>query len=313
MTTYRAYGLRIDSDMPLPELASSTHTIPDVRIRRRPLPAATVLRERYECTSDAATFVWPEVGRFRVREGREVEVEVLPGVEERLVRLPLLGAVMAAVLHQRGYLVLHASAVLVDGQVAALVGHKGWGKSTTAAALHARGHALVTDDILAVAPGDGPPRVVSGAPQLKLFPDAAAAALGDDPATLPALSHQTTKRARTATKRFEATGSWPLAGIYVLDRGPALSIEAAPTRQAFVELIRYSYNVLPLRETQDPSLPALFRRYAQLAERVPVKYLRRADDLGTLPAIAQLVEADLASTPQPERPRGAERLSLMPV
>jgi hypothetical protein len=307
MTTYRAYGLRIHSDLSLPELVPSSHTIPDLRIHRRTLPATTVLREHYECTSDAATFVWPAVGRFCVWNGREVEVEVLPDVEDRLVRLPLLGAVMAAVLHQRGYLVLHASAVLVDGQVAALVGHKGWGKSTTAAALHARGHALFTDDILAVAPGDGPPRVVPGVPQFKLFPDAAAAALGDDPATLPALSHQTTKRARTATERFEATGSWPLAGIYVLDRGPTLSVEAAPTRQAFVELIRYSYNVLPLRETQDPSLPVLFRRYAQLADRVPVKYLRREDDLQALPAIAQLLEADLASAPQAERLPAADR------
>jgi hypothetical protein len=294
MKTYRAYGLRIHSDMPLPELAPSVHADPDVRIRRRTLPSTTVLREHHECTADTATFVWPEVGRFRVRDGRDVDVEVLPGREERLVRLPLLGTVMAAVLHQRGFLVLHASAVLVDEQVAVLVGHKGWGKSTTAAALHARGHALVTDDILAVAPGDGSPRVVSGVPQFKLLPEAAEAALGDDPAGLPTLSRHSPKRARAAHDGFQSAGSWSIAAVYVLARGPELAIEAVPPRQAFVELIRYSYNLLPLKTPQEGLRPALFRRYAQLAERAPLKILRRRDDLEALPAIARLVEADLA-------------------
>ena len=311
MKTYRAYGLRIHSDISLPELASSTHSRSDVWVHRKTLPASTELTERYECTFNTATFAWPEVGRFHVRNGRTVDVEVLAGTEERLLRLPLLGTVMAAVLHQRGFLVLHASAVSVDGQVAALVGHKGWGKSTTAASLYARGHALVTDDILAVAPGDGPPRVVSGVPQFKLLPEAAEAALGEDPATLPALARRLTKRARTADEGFRATGSWPLAGIYVLGRGSKLSIEVAPTRQAFVELIRYSYNVQQLRKTQDPALPALFRRYAQLAERVPVKYLRRENNLQALPTIAQRLEADLASPPQNERSPANERSSTI--
>ena len=42
-------------------------------------------------------------------------VDPLPGVEDSLLRLPLLGAVFSAVIHQRGFLGLHASAVAIDG------------------------------------------------------------------------------------------------------------------------------------------------------------------------------------------------------
>jgi serine kinase of HPr protein (carbohydrate metabolism regulator) len=53
-------------------------------------------------------------------------------------------------LQQRGRLVLHASAVTVDLGVVAFMGGPGWGKSTMAAAMYARGHSIVADDVTAV-------------------------------------------------------------------------------------------------------------------------------------------------------------------
>ena len=67
-------------------------------------------------------------------------------------------------LQQRGYLVLHASAVAAGGTAVAFLGHAGWGKSTTAAALYAQGYGLVTDDVLAVEMSSGRLMVPPGEP-----------------------------------------------------------------------------------------------------------------------------------------------------
>src|SRR3989454_2089338 len=59
--------------------------------------------------------LFPYTTLFRSREGREIVVEPAPGVDAGTLRLFLLGPVRAVLLHQRGFLVLHASAVVLDG------------------------------------------------------------------------------------------------------------------------------------------------------------------------------------------------------
>jgi len=63
------------------------------------------------------------------------------------VRLYLLGSAWGALCYQRDLLVLHASAVRVDGRAVAFCGRPGMGKSTLAAWLAESGHALVSDDL----------------------------------------------------------------------------------------------------------------------------------------------------------------------
>ena len=147
-----------------------------------------------------------QVGAFLVRGGKEIIVDAISGVEESLIRLPLLGMVLAAVLQQRGLLVLHASAVAFNGDAVAFLGGSGWGKSTLAATLYARGHPLVADDLVAVDVGGREnPIVLPGFPQLKLLPEAAAASLGDDAELLPRLASGFDKRSHRAANEFSIT------------------------------------------------------------------------------------------------------------
>ncbi len=60
----------------------------------------------------------------------------------------LTGPVLGFVLRLKGALALHASAVQIDDSALLIVGPHGAGKSTTAAALGARGFAVITDDVL---------------------------------------------------------------------------------------------------------------------------------------------------------------------
>ena len=62
----------------------------------------------------------------------------------------LIGTVFGILLHQRGEIVLHASAVRVNDKAVLFCGPSGAGKSTLAAALAQRGFPLVTDDLCAI-------------------------------------------------------------------------------------------------------------------------------------------------------------------
>src|SRR5436853_7875447 len=93
---------------------------------------------------------WAAVGRFTIRPHRSVKVEPARGVPPAVVREFVRGPVAAARLRQQGLLVLHASAVTINDRAVVICGGSGWGKSTLAAALHRRGHRLLTDDFAAI-------------------------------------------------------------------------------------------------------------------------------------------------------------------
>ncbi|NIM27202.1 MAG: hypothetical protein GTO67_14755 [Gammaproteobacteria bacterium] len=84
----------------------------------------------------------------------------------------LLGPVLAFALRLRGVTCLHASAVVVDAGVVALVGPSGVGKSTTVAAFAERGFAVLCDDTLALEERESDVIAHPGYPRLRLWPEA---------------------------------------------------------------------------------------------------------------------------------------------
>lgn len=295
---YAGYGLCIHSTLPLPELTPAASGIPDVMVRvgatGRARPKTNRMGEYFELTTEQAFLFWDRVGGFQVREGREVIVETLPGVEPCLARLPLLGMVMGAVLYQRGILVLHGSAVAIDGRIAAIVGYSGRGKSTLAAALHARGHPLVADDLLAVeCRGDAGPRVFPSFPQLMLHPQSATASLGDDPDRLPLLAEGIAKRRRRAANGFSLQ-ALPLRGIYVLETDESPSLVQLPRQVGLLELIRHSYAIRLFRRAMPgPRAAEHLRQCAAVANHVLIRRLTRDRCLEGVAELARRVEADL--------------------
>ncbi|NLU78515.1 hypothetical protein HCA58_09005 [Micromonospora sp. HNM0581] len=103
-------------------------------------------------TADASEAVLevPGAARFHVWQGRRVRVEAMSGVPASVIRMWLEGMVASLVLIQQCRFALHASTVRVDGRLVAVAGSSGAGKSTTAALLASRGHAIVTDEVTAV-------------------------------------------------------------------------------------------------------------------------------------------------------------------
>ncbi|MEA2684634.1 MAG: hypothetical protein QOK05_2962 [Chloroflexota bacterium] len=231
------------------------------------------------------------MGAFLVRPG-EVVVNPIEGHRPSILRLVLLGPVMAILLQLRGALVLHGSAVAVDGAAAVFVGDTGAGKSTTAGALVRAGSRLLADDLVVVAGGGDRPHVEAGAPYLRLMPESLLA-LGEEPANLPRLRMDHEKRLQGRVAEFART-PMPLAAIYVLGVGPAVGIEAISAADGLAEVLRQAYcaDLLP------PSgLPAMFALCAAVAGAVPVRRLGRPQALGRLADVAAEVRSDLRPAP----------------
>jgi len=299
MQHYAGYGLCIQSALPLPELIPVTGALPDLSIRwgetGRSRPAHVAANGYVDVAPGDAYLFWEQVGAFRVRDGQEIIVEPLPGVEERLLRLPLLGIVIGAALQQRGLLALHASAVAIHGEAVALLGASGAGKSTVAAALHARGHALVADDLVAVdLERDAVPMVLPAFPQLKLSPEAAAALLGDDPDSLPPLADGVPKRARQTIAGFSLQAR-PLSGVYVLSSDTAAGMTPLSPREAFLELVRHSYGIRAFSRGFGGVAARHMEQCARVVNHTFVRRLAREERLAKIQCLAWQIEQDLLS------------------
>ena len=259
-----------------------------------PLPETGHKGSYFHRTAEEAYFFWEDLGAFLVRGGKEIIVEPTPGVDGQEIRIALLGMVLSAAVQQRGFLALHASAVAMNGDAVAFLGGKGSGKSTIAAALYARGYALVADDLVVVdVSGKESPMVFPGFPQLKLFPEAAVASLGDDPEKLPRLTPGYEKRVRPAAEGFSQRPI-PLRRMYVLSRGSAPEIAPLAPLEALITLIGHSYVARVFKGTlQGEAASSHFLQCANVINRVPLYSLRRQPSLAALPDIARMVEEDL--------------------
>ena len=304
MYNYHAFGLDIQSVLALPELVPISDAAPEVRITQGQVEG-TFAEHRseqqnpyYQVAPSRVILHWPEVGAFEVKAGNQVVMDIGDSVDEELLRLPLLGPVMAAILMQRRRLVLHASAVAVGKGAVGFVGVKGSGKSTTSAALHRLGCPLVTDDLLAVR-FEGDDAVVDpGFPRFKLWPEAVEAALHDDPASLPPLYGRVAKRRRMAGEAF-SVAPLPLRALYVLAIGDDLETESITGRKALFELTPHLYNGDLVDAIDEASLRRWhFASCAKLVKHVPVRVLHRPADLDRLSEIAQRV-ADEVHHPPP--------------
>jgi len=98
----------------------------------------------------------PGIGSYRVRpDGLAVTCIPAPGAPAWKWQRALVNQVLPLTATLRGFEVLHAGAVAIEGHAVALVGHPGAGKSSTTLNLLLGGAGFFTDDALALKQVDG--------------------------------------------------------------------------------------------------------------------------------------------------------------
>jgi hypothetical protein len=291
MNSYLAYGLNIDSDINLSNLAKGSSS-PDVEVRRG------IVNPPREADGQA---VWTTrsdfymrlngSGTLQVSHGRSIVVDA-DNADDRTAALWVLGPAMGVLLQQRGVLVLHASAVTMDGGVVAFLGHSGWGKSTMAAAMVKQGASAFCDDLVAVTMQRSIPTAYPGYPILKLGLDSGEM-LGFENSDLSPVSHDDDRR-QIAVAGSDPTVALPLARVYVLAEGDQPEVESLKPQDAIVELIRHSY-ASPFIAASGLSTNHL-KSCAELVGRLPIRRIRRPRRLDLIHAVAELVRLDLLET-----------------
>jgi hypothetical protein len=156
--------------------------------------------------------------------GTRVTLQRSPSAEDSLLAFFFLDTVLAALLLQRGMLVLHANAAVTPLGAIAVSGLSGAGKSTTLAALLQRGCAMLTDDITALQlDQSGKVEALPGIPQIHLTEDSAAA-LGTDISDLPRFSWRRMKAA-VPTRAAMSLHAAPLRALYLLQTYPQYNLD----------------------------------------------------------------------------------------
>lgn len=295
MQFYRVSGLSVASEIELPGLIAGTaERAPQVTIRRGPvphhLPDGRAAGPTWQVAGRQFLLRIPDIARFLLNDGREIVCA--PESEETVADIPvfILGTVFGILLHQREQIVLHASAVRVNGRAVLFCGPSGAGKSTLAAALAQRGYPLVTDDFCTLSiEGTGAPLVHPDGRHLKLWAQAIERL---------DLAQQRGERVRKSLEKFYVEPSEafiePLAlgAVYALReaRPPyAPGIERPNVVDAALLLRRNAYRPLLVRRLNQRA--SYFHAATAIANAAGIFYLTRALDFAKMPEVIGSLEA----------------------
>jgi hypothetical protein len=193
---------------------------------------------------------------------------------------------------------LHASVVNVDGRAVGFLGATRQGKSTLAAALARRGHAVLSDDCCVLCRTATGFDVAPTYPGLRLSPESINGVFGACGTPLPEVAHYSSKQ------RFVPAGSGgcsshrrvPLGALYAIAPRSSLAaatrvrISARTSRESVLEIIGVTFY---LDVTDGGRVREGFELAAEAASSCPVRLLTFPWNLAALDAAAGEIVDDL--------------------
>lgn len=294
---HQAFGLGIRSCLRLPELLPNgvgSQAEVEIVYGEVPseLPGALARGVRFQAAKDRLLLIVDGVARYLVESGRRVVIARDPAADDDDIRVFLLGSVFGALLHQRDDLVLHGSAVEIDGHAVVFLGHSGVGKSTLAAAFCQRGHRVLTDDLCVVRP-EGGERMVAfpGFPQTKLWLDSLKR-LDITAEGLSRIRRKLEKRAVPLVGDF-AQEPLPIRKLYLLrpHNKDEMKLNPAQGPAKFAILKNHTYRFGFLAGIDDKV--GHFQQAMQLAQQAPMAVVLRPHSPFRLDELVATIEADI--------------------
>ena len=309
---YQIYGITLSSNQPLPILTpASTATTTDIKVHL----TEGNLSDSDKRVHSKSWYQKPKVDGIYYclslgGSKQKLDVEIAPDGKQiwiNWVNLPiaevtamLIGCVIGTALRLQGKLCLHSSVIKVDNCAIAIIGEKGAGKSTTAAALAKQGYPILADDIAVLTDCGDSFLVQPGYPRLRLWKSALNQLYGDEKGLSRVFSQTDKHFLELNQNKVSAWGfhnqPLPLAAIYVLGERQqflaAPSIETIIPQMGVMQLITHRYpQSLHLEGGMQRREVAIS---ARLGEIVPMRYLHRGDNLADLGKICDVILEDVA-------------------
>lgn len=290
---YRAFGLMIESEIPLPELSRSISDSEriDIKVIMDSPLEETKLPEPYDFVVEgrSVTVHMPDAAVFRIENGGRIIISPVDGADEDLIRLYVLGTCIGTILLQRGIYPLHGSAVAINGRAYAFVGHSGAGKSTLASAFISRGYPLLSDDVIAVSRSgsDQAPLVIPAYPQQKLWQQSLDA-FGLNKDELRSIYGRENKYCISVEADF-CSIPLPLGGVFELAKTDSAQIGIHPINklERLDILFQHTYRQFLIQKMGLTRWH--FTHSASLAAELPIYQLQRPTSGFTAPQLVELI------------------------
>jgi hypothetical protein len=196
-------------------------------------------------------------------------------------------------------LVLHGSAVAIDGNLAIFLGDTGAGKSTLAASLHTHGHRLLGDDAVVITETDGFFCGEAVYPSLRLYPESIQQVFADPIAT-SIMAHYSEKRHVDAFATLaRGADRVPLCAIFVLTNGDSgVKVHPLLPADACMAIVEHSFAL----NSDDPvAAGERLAEAARVAAAVPCFTLSYPYDFSILKSVRQTIVACMEDR-QPSAP-----------
>lgn len=288
MKTYKVYNLHIASELEMPEL-TEVEGEADIFIKFDKIDNVAMIQNN---CGDYLFAEVPDIGKFAFLSGQKIIIEPKLEVDESLLQVMILGPLLCVLLAQRGFLVLHASAVNINGKAVAFLGGRGWGKSTLATAFHTFGYNVLTDDVMPVQITSQETLVFPAYPQFKVWQDAAHS-LGHNTDNLSLIYKNSPKLSYKFSDGFQQT-PLPLYRIYVLDKGEEHQISNVQPQEAFVNLVRHSRAISSM--TPQNILTQHLQQCTQLVQQISFRRFTRKPALEDIPELVKMIVNDVLET-----------------
>jgi hypothetical protein len=300
MYYYWGFGLKIASEMKFPELLPFEFVnSPDVHISIGITPATlngegvvNLVQVSVSATEYLLKFI--NIANYYVTNGNKIIIEPLPGADEKSIRLFLLSNAMAALLHQRDVICLHASAIEYNGGIILFCGQTGSGKSTAVSMLQQKGYKIFSDDVCVLKPNNnGVIAAFSSYPMVKLWKDGfvklGIEVPGEDYRVRPKLP----KYASFYHEKFN-TNAKQVKQIFILNKinqFTELQIKKLSPLLAFSELQKNTYHKVQIDAMKKRDIH--FKMMTSLSATTPIYQVTRSEYGNSIAQIADLVELNL--------------------
>ena len=307
---YRVFDILIESNIPIPELPEieqgkssiffqlSSDSPPDESklewYHHWHLPNGEI---SISCARIEKDYFlrFPELADFRISQnGGQIQCFSLPGVSGESTRHLLIDQVIPRVAAHKGWIVLHASAIEVEGGIIAFLGESGWGKSTLATSFYEQGYPLLTDDCLILKHQAGKIVGIPSYAGSRLWPDSLEAVVNDKSSVHPVAHYSSKKRIIFPDNMKNKVIQLPITAIFVLaspnesEDPKEITVEHITGAVMIMELVKHSFQ---LDVTDRDKIKEQFEAVGQVMKKaLPIYRLRYPRDHALLYDVRKIVQ-----------------------
>lgn len=275
---YNAFGLVISCDIDLSDRLELTHAKSDIVISKSAFKLPSMSESNVYRRGEQASFgedsaamylKWAAYGEFRISNGDLIEYQA---VNQETFQMFVLSEVIGILCWQRGYFLLHAGAVAINGKAHVFTGTPGMGKSTTITALWQAGAHVLSDDLVVIKDYKA---CLQSLNELKIW-EKTVEGLEINRALL--------RQSQEGIKKYLLPTKSPIKTAYPLAAIRFISEQENPILPA-VEMLKYF--PLPHQILQKEAIKKHFEDAVNISKNCEMKHLKRFTDFTTLKTWAQ--------------------------